>query len=193
MYKSLPIRSLIITTVLLASTAVMATESVDSSCPDSVEVPAALKPSDDQSLAFKLAATGVQIYACTLKASGEYSWLFIAPSANLHEGDETLLGTHSIGPVWQDNDGSLVKGAKVAEAPSPEGSIPWLLLKSVSNTGEGRFSKVLSIQRLNTTGGLAPAVTDCNETTLATIKPVPYTADYYFFELKSNSAGSAQK
>jgi len=37
------------------------------------------------------------------------------------------------------------------------------------------------IQRLNTTGGLPPAASECDATTVGTRAEVPYTADYYFW------------
>lgn len=38
------------------------------------------------------------------------------------------------------------------------------------------------IQRISTTGGLAPAAADCNADTAGTMEEVPYTADYYFWK-----------
>jgi len=75
--------------------------------------------------------------------------------------------------------GSGVRGV----SPDPT-AIPWLLL-SATKTTAGRGGHLLSdttfIQRLNTTGGLAPAGTCTSGQTAA----VPYTADYYFWKAKS--------
>jgi hypothetical protein len=38
------------------------------------------------------------------------------------------------------------------------------------------------IQRIATTGGLAPPAMECNATTAGTVAEVPYTADYYFWK-----------
>src|SRR6266545_319713 len=38
------------------------------------------------------------------------------------------------------------------------------------------------IQRIATTGGLAPPAVDCNAATAGTVAEVPYTADYYFWK-----------
>ena len=70
--------------------------------------------------------------------------------------------------------------AKVA-APTP-GNIPWLRLTAVSHTGHGRFSKVTTVQRLNTVGGIAPAA-GCDGTTVGAEADVPYTANYFFYRL----------
>jgi hypothetical protein len=52
-----------------------------------------------------------------------------------------------------------------------------LLLKAATNRGDGIFGKVSYIQRLNTSGGLAPAGACTDGKTTG----VPYTAKYRFF------------
>jgi hypothetical protein len=44
------------------------------------------------------------------------------------------------------------------------------------------------IQRIATTGGLAPAASTCDETTVGTIAEVPYTADYVFWKKKFSAS-----
>ena len=64
-------------------------------------------------------------------------------------------------------------------------AIPWLLLSPVSK-GAGpdgdRLAHTTYIQRIATTGGLAPAAALCNAGTVGTVAEVPYTADYYFWK-----------
>jgi hypothetical protein len=55
---------------------------------------------------------------------------------------------------------------------------PWLLLETVSTTGPGIFSSVTYIQRLNTSGGLAPAGPG---SAIGELVQVPYTAEYFFY------------
>jgi len=38
------------------------------------------------------------------------------------------------------------------------------------------------IQRINTTGGLAPPAAECTAATVGTVAEVAYTADYYFWK-----------
>jgi Protein of unknown function (DUF3455) len=91
------------------------------------------------------------------------------------------VGTHGAGPEWTSTDGSVVNGTKVQQANAPAaGAIPWLLLRASSTTGTGVFSNVTYVQRVNTSGGVAPA-TGCDAATSGTDTSVPYTADYYFF------------
>jgi len=118
-------------------------------------------------------AEGVQIYMW----SGS-SWTFIGPEAMLYDQDGDVVGIHYAGPTWESNSGSKVKAA-VSErcTPNPD-AIPWLLLKAVSSEGPGIFNGVTFIQRVNTTGGLAPAYAGDYP---GEIVEVPYTADYYFY------------
>src|SRR5215204_4213516 len=64
-------------------------------------------------------------------------------------------------------------------------AIPWLRLRvtSASAGADGdRLAGTKYIQRLETTGGLAPAAATCNAETLGTLAEVPYTADYAFWK-----------
>ena len=56
-------------------------------------------------------------------------------------------------------------------------AIPQLLLEATGNRGPGLLSTVTYIQRLNTTGGLAPTGT-CTDGTTASVR---YTAVYTFW------------
>ena len=144
------------------------------SSPSSVRVPDSLKPGANESLALVVAATGVQIYECR-----DSKWLFVAPQAELWDARGRLIGTHYAGPHWESADGSKVVGAVKQRADAPEaGAIPWLLLGAKSVGAEGAFSKVTSIQRVATHGGVAPAG-GCSQP--GEEARVYYTADYYFF------------
>jgi hypothetical protein len=69
------------------------------------------------------------------------------------------VGAHGAGPHWTSTvDGSVVNGTKVAQVDAPLATaIPWLLLRATSTSGMGVFSDVTYVQRVNTTGGKAPA------------------------------------
>ena len=151
-------------------------------------VPATLAPPATESLKLKVSAVGVQIYICNASttAAAGYAWTGLAPQANLFNDDGKMIGTHFIGPTWQGNDGSAVAAAKVAAAPMDRTAVPWLLLKGVSHAAEeGRFSDVTWVQRLSTVGGIAPADA-CDAThNLGAVVQVPYSADYFFYETKT--------
>jgi hypothetical protein len=57
---------------------------------------------------------------------------------------------------------------------------PWLLLTAKSTTGAGDFSRVQSIQRVHTTGGIAP-LQPCSSRNVQQTVRVPYAATYYFY------------
>ena len=139
----------------------------------------------DSRLFLVLHATGVQKYTC--QANG--TWLFTDPEATLYKPNKTKpVGTHFLNfatgrPVWRFKDGSSVETTRTQSAPGGTGNIAWLLLQTVATTaGEGdRLTDTTWVQRLNTSGGVAPATACTPGSTLA----VPYTTDYFFWRAKS--------
>ena len=121
-------------------------------------------------------AEGFQIYTC-----GAAGWALQQPMAVLTQGGHKPFALHYGGPTWMAMDGSAVVGARAGSAPAPTaGAIPWLLLSATpaNGSGDGALSGTTFIQRLNTTGGTAPA-SSCDAE--GAIAPVFYTADYYFY------------
>jgi hypothetical protein len=151
-----------------------------------VSVPNNMKAGADESLAMIVAARGVQIYECrpVKNLTGEYEWAFVAPEAELFDARGNKIGRHYAGPTWESNDGSKTLGTVKERADAPAGdAIPWLLLTAKSVGTDGSFSKVTSVQRVSTVGGIAPK-TGCSQTTAGTAARIKYTADYYFFTRK---------
>jgi hypothetical protein len=151
-----------------------------------VKVPDKLKPGANESLAMILSGKGVQIYECRARKDqvGQYEWAFVAPEADLFDARGNKTGRHYAGPHWESTDGSKILGTVKESADAPVGdAIPWLLLTAKSVGSEGSFSKVTSIQRVNTVGGVAPKA-GCSQATAGTPARVNYTADYYFFTAK---------
>ena len=184
-YNVVLARSLALVSLLALPACVDSVDELDTaesallSCACPAGTPAELAPPADQNLAFVLDATGVQQYVCNATATGA-AWTFVAPVANLFK-DGFAAGTHYAGPTWKGSDGSTVVGARAAGAPVTATAIPWLLLSVVSNTGWlGGMSDVTAIQRLATSGGLAPA-SGCDATHLGATADVPYTAKYFFY------------
>ncbi len=146
-------------------------------------VPEALKVPSNQVLSIKLTGIGVQIYECRADKidPSKFGWVFKSPEADLFDSAGNLIGKHYAGPTWESNDGSKVIGVVEALYNSPEtSSIPWLLLKVKSNSGSGVFSRISSIQRIDTVGGAAPAE-ECVKEQAGTEMRVPYQAKYYFY------------
>jgi Protein of unknown function (DUF3455) len=147
------------------------------------ELPAPLRPPANQSLFLEALASGVQIYECAPKADqpSAFEWIFRAPEATLADRSGRLIGKHYAGPTWESFDGSTVVGEVKARDPGPTPSaIPWLLLASKSTTGTGVFAPTKSIQRVQTTGGIAPSE-PCTPANAKQVARVPYTAAYYFY------------
>ena len=139
---------------------------------DSLQVPPGNK------VAFHVYALGVQVY----KWNG-ISWDFVAPVATLSADANYSgqVGIHYAGPTWESNSHSKVSAKRLAGCSPDSTTIPWLLLQAVSTTGPGIFSSVTYIQRVNTTGGLAPATPGGF---IGALEEVPYTAEYYFYRAK---------
>jgi uncharacterized protein DUF3455 len=108
----------------------------------------------------------------------------VAPEAELFDVRGNRIGRHYGGPHWEAADGSKILGTVKERADAPAANaIPWLLLGAKSVGPQGSFSKVTSVQRVNTVGGVAPG-TGCSQAAAGTPARVPYTADYYFFTAK---------
>jgi hypothetical protein len=125
-------------------------------------------------------AQGTQIYECQSADAG-FGWKLVGPDAVLTDSAGARMGRHYAGPTWEATDGSKVVAvlSKKVDAPGA-GAIPWLLLSAKSNEGTGQFAKVTSIQRVDTSGGVAPA-SGCDAAAVGTRQSVPYSAKYYFY------------
>lgn len=175
----------LISTVLLGA-ALLAACATPPALPTAPNVPAILKPADNEKAQFTWAARGVQIYECKANASanGAWLWTFVAPKAELFDAKGATVGEHGAGPFWASSDGSRVNGTVKQRADSPaSGSIPWLLLSATSTGGPGKMSKISSVQRINTAGGTAPVQGCAGQPDAGRQVQVPYTSDYVFFAL----------
>jgi Protein of unknown function (DUF3455) len=144
-------------------------------------VPAAVRPPAGAKLVAKLHATGAQVYGCAASTSGPPAWTLKRPEATLFDASGASVGAHGAGPTWTSKDGSAVVGEKLAQADAPAASaVPWLLLKAKSTSGAGQFGPVTYVQRLDTSGGKAPA-TGCDASKLGAEVRVDYSADYLFY------------
>ena len=174
---ALAILLLVVGQALIVPLSVSASSDAPPTVPEAIAVP------PGSVLLFSRHAKGVQIYECI-----NSQWALHAPRALLFDPQSYQpVGIHyggidrglTPGPWWESTeDGSRIRGAKTGEAPSPNAdSILLLRLQVVEWRGEGVFSNVSYIQRLNTEGGVGP--TGACQT--GARREVPYTADYYFF------------
>jgi hypothetical protein len=153
-------------------------------------------------------AVGTQNYVCQPSGAG-VAYVLFTPQATLFGADGVQIITHFNSPnpdepntdpkvvapqgtiraTWQFKDTSRVW----ARVHQPDGavtvdkdSIAWLLLDAVGHrngpTGGDKLANTSFVQRLNTTGGLAPRTGCSSVTDLGNKAFVPYTADYFFYE-----------
>jgi uncharacterized protein DUF3455 len=152
-------------------------------------------------------AVGTQNYVCQPSGAG-VAYVLFTPQATLSGADGVQIITHYNSPnpderntdpkvvadgiiraTWQDKDTSRV-WAKVHQPNGAvtvnEKAIAWLLLDAVGHrngpTGGDKLAKTTFVQRLNTTGGLAPKTGCSSLADLGNKAFVPYTADYFFYE-----------
>jgi|GEM_PF-1259834 len=148
--------------------------------------PEIIKVPVTQQVSLVVVGKGVQIYECRAMKDDPalFEWIFKMPEADLFDLDGKKIGKHYAGPTWESNDGSKVLGEIKARADAKDANaIPWLLLGVKKHEGVGVFSKVTSIQRVDTTGGKPPA-RGCKSMSAGKEIRVQYMAIYYFYTTK---------
>ena len=127
-----------------------------------------------ETVVMTLHGVGAQIYDCKSGADGKLLWEFREPVATLLRDGKTV-GQHYAGPSWELQDGSVLVGKVAARAPGKSaGDIPWLKLEIASRRGSGQLTPITTIQRINTSGGVASGACDKAGALLS----VPYATDY---------------
>jgi hypothetical protein len=134
-----------------------------------------LQAPEGNKVAFHAYASGVQVYSWNGAA-----WVFVEPVANLFadRNYHGQVGAHYAGPTWESNSGSKVVAKRLTGCTPNASAIAWLKLEAVSTEGPGVFDGVTFVQRVNTTGGNAPAAPG---SFVGQEARVPYTAEYYFY------------
>ena len=157
-------------------------------------------------------ATGTQNYVCLPSGSGVAFTLF-TPEATLFDDGNKQIITHYFSPdlnpipgqdtlntiraTWQSQDTSTVWAKATGAATTvtdptfvASGAVAWLRLQVVGAqngpTGGARLSSTTFIQRVNTSGGLAPSTGCSTSADVGHEAFQPYTADYVFFRAASN-------
>lgn len=130
-------------------------------------------------------AVGVQIYSCA-PGTAAPAWTLSAPRADLFDDKGRKVISHYGGPSWRHKDGSTITAKRVDGVTVDPTAIPWLKLAATPAPNPAahgdRLTGTTFIQRIATTGGLAPAAATCTTETLGAVEEVPYTADYVFWK-----------
>lgn len=148
---------------------------------------AGIRASADEEPNFALAANGVHVYQCKAATgvAGSYAWFFVAPDATLSE-DSRTVASHKAVNLWEAlSDRSSVSGVVRATQNAGVSNLPWTLYRAQSLAGDGLFAGVTSIQRVNTSGGAAPA-SGCAAGNEGAEARVAFTAKYYFYKRRGN-------
>lgn len=175
-----------IMTHTLINVVMLLTASIIMQGADSAETSERLQIPDGQTFLLSAKGVGYQIYTSKPKDGSptEFVWgLPPTPQATLHDNSDKKIGKHYVGPTWESTDGSKVIGQLPPKSvPAPKaGDIPWLLIEAKSHEGEGVFSKVSYILRVDTVGGIAPTHAPTRKGQEARVK---YLATYIFLAPK---------
>lgn len=147
-------------------------------------------------------AAGTQNYVC-LPFGDTFRYTLFTPQATLFNDDMEEIMTHYFGPnpdeggtiraAWQHSqDTSTVWGQVMPGNSSTDpkyvapGAIAWLLVTIVGDqagpTGGDKLTQTTYIQRVNTSGGVAPSTGCSSASNIGNQAFVPYTTDYYFYK-----------
>ena len=142
---------------------------------DDKPLPAAIAAPGETAV-LTLHAVGSQYYDCKAGADGKLVWTFNSPQATMTAGNK-IAGYHGEGPSWELMDGSGITAKAVANAPGTGANdIPWLKLEVTSHKGTGQLTDVVTVQRINTVGGVLKGSCDREKAGAG----MPYAADYVF-------------
>jgi hypothetical protein len=150
---------------------------------DQAMLPAAVQVPAGHRVAMETVGAGQITYECRpAAAAGQHEWVFVGPDAKLMDRGGKVVGRY-FGPpaTWENMDGSRLTATQVAVAPAAAGSIPLQLVKANPAMGNGAMTGVTYIQRVDTRGGVAPAM-PCNAMSAGSKQVVQYQADYIFYK-----------
>jgi hypothetical protein len=166
---------------------------------------------EDGFTAFRVGhAVGTQNYVCKPTANGGFAFTLFTPQATLFTDsnreiivhffspnpdeantDPNVIANFAIRATWQDSADMSTVWAKLDQSSTDapfvaEGAVAWLLLDVVGTregpTGGKTLSPAVRVQRLNTSGGLAPKTGCSSAGDVGRQAFVPYTADYFFYK-----------
>jgi hypothetical protein len=165
----------------------LATPALAAIAPPSGVAPA-LRVAANEEPAFMLSGNGVYVYECRLGLAdpNSFVWAFVAPDATLYDGSRSAARMTSPNLVESTSDRSSVSGFVRSTQAAGGGNLPWTAMRARPIGDAGLFAGVTSIQRVNTSGGMAPAA-GCNADNVGAEARVTFNADYYFYKARGAS------
>ena len=166
--------------IVLAILAAIAGASFAAVAPPS-GIAASIAAPGDQEAAFVLRGEGTHTFECKPLASdpNRFGWAFATPDVTLYDAGRPVA-RHVAENAWEAiGDRSSVSGV-IRARQEAGGNVPWLLFGAQSTPDSGLFAGVTSVQRVNTSGGVAPA-TGCDASNAGKATSVAVAADYYFY------------
>lgn len=145
-------------------------------------LPTAVRVPAGQRHAMTLKATGRLNYACRPMPgmAGAYGWVLEAPDAALLHWTGLHVGRYSAGPTLEYRDGSRVTLKLVASSPDDPGKMPIHLYRAAAHAGDGEFSDVSYVQRLNAVGKEPDGA--CTAGSVGRLAREPFSADFLFYK-----------
>jgi hypothetical protein len=151
--------------------------------PEPGDLAPGLRAPANEEAAFMLSGDGVYVYECrqSLLDPNAYGWVFVVPDATLYDGARSVARHATVGVFEALTDRSSLSGVVRASQAAGAANLPWLSMRAQPLSSDGVFAGVTSIQRVNTSGGMAPT-SGCGPTNVGGSTRVAYQADYYFYK-----------
>jgi len=161
---------------LAVATCALAAVSPPAGIGASIRAPAGEEP------AFVLHGEGSHAFECRPLPSdpNRFGWAFTTPEVTLYDAGRPIA-RHVAENTWEAiGDRSSVNGVLRARQDGGPANLPWLLLRAQPTAETGLFAGVTSVQRVNTSGGVAPDG-GCDASNAGKETRVNVAADYYFY------------
>ena len=129
-----------------------------------------------------LRGEGTHVFECKPLANDpdRFAWTFSAPDSTLYDSGRPVARNAAENMFEALGDRSTVTASIRARQDGGSNNLPWLLLRAQSTADAGLFAGVTSVQRVNTTGGVAPD-TGCDANNVGKEARTAFKADYYFY------------
>jgi len=118
---------------------------------------------------------------------------YFSPNPFENNGNPGVVADGMVRATWQDSHDTSTVWASATEIAThdsdpdfvQEGAVAWVLLQVVGSQsgpiGSNKLTPTTFVQRVNTSGGLAPSTGCASATDVGREAFMPYTADYVFY------------